>query len=199
MFTSTCIPCLPASARLSALLFQRCPECPFTWRSHTLSPNRFFNVVHAWRASIAIALCFFAFHVPDATMAAYSESYRITTYLTSPFRAAHCSARVNATSSAKLLVTVALNERSPIKRYEKASRWQRFSVEKFTIILLGCAARAPRPPAIKVKAWVEYGKDEADKSLGIQVGTPAQVANQWDAMEAQVAKLADDVTSGRRL
>ena len=55
------------------------------------------------------------------------------------------------------------------------------------------------PPAIDVKGWVAYGRDEADKQLGIRVGTPEQVGIQWQQMQRRVEQLALDTAAGRRL
>ena len=53
-----------------------------TWRSHSCSPIwRFRCAFHAVRASAAIALCFFAFHVPLAIIAPYALLYRTHTGL----------------------------------------------------------------------------------------------------------------------
>ena len=65
----------------------------------------------------------------------------------------------------------------------KGASGQIFAVEKFTVVLLGYATKATLPN-LPVKAWQRYGTDETDKSLGIRVGTPMQVAEQWYATAA---------------
>ena len=80
----------------------------------------------------------------------------------------------------------------------KGASGQIFAVEKFTVVLLGHATTATLPD-LPVKAWQRYGTDAADKSLGIRVGTPLQVAEQWYAKRREVEQLATDVTAGRRL
>ena len=52
-----------------------------TWRSHSCPPIWRFSAFHAVRASAAIALCFFAFHVPLAIIAPYALLYRTHTGL----------------------------------------------------------------------------------------------------------------------
>ena len=71
-------------------------------------------------------------------------------------------------------------------------------MEKFTVVLLGDTINAARP-AITVKGWVDYGHDDADKQLGIRIGTPEQVGRQWQQMQQSVEQLALDVAAGRRL
>ena len=61
----------------------------------------------------------------------------------------------------------------PLELWYQASG-QINSVEKFTIVLLGETINAARP-VINVKGWVAYGRDDADKQLGIRIGTPEQV------------------------
>ena len=55
--------------------------------------------------------------------------------------------------------------RGPIPLWYRASR-QIMSEEKFTNVLLGDAIGADRP-ALKVREWQRYGRDQTDKSLGI--------------------------------
>jgi hypothetical protein len=81
--------------------------------------------------------------------------------------------------------------------WEQASN-QIMSVDKFTVILCGAAAREARPD-LAIREWQCYGVDDTDKSLGIRVGTPAQIAAQWHQKVIEVEKLATDVTAGRRL
>ena len=71
----------------------------------------------------------------------------------------------------------------------KGASGQIFAVEKFTVVLLGYATKATLPN-LPVKAWQRYGTDETDKSLGIRVGTPIQVAEQWYAKRREVEQLA---------
>ena len=52
---------------------------------------------------------------------------------------------------------------------------------------------------MNVKAWIRYGTDEAEQSLGIRVGSPLQIATQWREKVAEVSQLALDVAAGRRL
>ena len=87
--------------------------------------------------------------------------------------------------------------RRVVQQYQRASR-QRVSIEKLSITLLGKMTSAVLPD-IPVKAWVRYGADEADKCLGIRVGTPYQVGGQWFEKAAEVEQLATDVAAGRRL
>ena len=61
-----------------------------------------------------------------------------------------------------------------IARWEDASG-QIISADKLTIILLGDQIDTPVPSGLRYKRLVRYGKDEADKSIGIQVGTTQQV------------------------
>ena len=95
------------------------------------------------------------------------------------------------------MAEVAYLARGPVRLWHGASG-QIMSVEKFTVVLLGSCIDAALPD-IAVKAWQKYGQDEADKSLGIRVGSPAQVAQQWYAKQREVEQLAVDVTAGRRL
>ena len=81
--------------------------------------------------------------------------------------------------------------------WERASN-QIVSVEKFTVILCGTTMQEARP-ALPIREWQRYGIDDTDKSLGIRVGTPAQVAAQWQQKVTEVEQLATDVTAGRRL
>ena len=85
-----------------------------------------------------------------------------------------------------------------IARWEDASG-QIISADKLTIILLGDQIDTPVPSGLRYKRLVRYGKDEADKSIGIQVGTTQQVNRQWLRMLADVEKMALDATAGRRL
>jgi hypothetical protein len=73
------------------------------------------------------------------------------------------------------------------------------SVSKFTIVLLGTMIHAQRPAHLKIKEWVRYGLDEADKNLGLRMGTTEQIAAQWGKMHRVIEQLATDVTAGRRL
>ena len=65
--------------------------------------------------------------------------------------------------------------------------------------MLGDQIDTPVPSGLRYKRLVRYGKDEADKSIGIQVGTTQQVNRQWLRMLADVEKMALDATAGRRL
>ena len=85
-----------------------------------------------------------------------------------------------------------------IARWEDASG-QIISADKLTIILLGDQIGTPVPSGLRYKRLVRYGKDEADKSIGIQVGTTQQVNRQWLRMLADVETMALDATAGRRL
>ena len=74
-----------------------------TWRSHSCSPTWRLSAFHAARASAAIALCFFAFHVPLAIIAPYALLYRTHTGLPAVYqcRLTHwILALVNATNAA---------------------------------------------------------------------------------------------------
>ena len=76
------------------------------------------------------------------------------------------------------------------------------SVDKFTIVLLGRSvndATESIRSRIPAKSWVVYGRDEADKQLGIRIGDPIQVGSQWQAMVQRVEQLAIDIAAGRRL
>ena len=79
-----------------------------TWRSHSCPPIWRFSAFHAVRASAAIALCFFAFHVPLAIIAPYALLYRTHTGLpvVCQCRLTHWMALVNATNAARLPVIV---------------------------------------------------------------------------------------------
>ena len=98
----TAAPCLPRSASCHASSIQL--DVTGACFIHTLSePRSLRSAIHAARASAAIALCFFAFHAPEATRAAYSSEYRIHM---GPvvLRRAHWRARVKATSEHRFVV-----------------------------------------------------------------------------------------------
>ena len=71
-----------------------------TWRSHSCPPIWRLSAFHAARASAAIALCFFARHVPLAIIAPYALLYRTHTGLPAVYqcRLTHWMALVNATN-----------------------------------------------------------------------------------------------------
>ena len=85
----------------------------------------------------------------------------------------------------------------PIELWYQASG-QVNSVEKFTIVLLGDTINVARP-VLNVKGWIAYGHDDADKQLGIRIGTPEQVGQQWQRMQQSIERLAFDTAAGRRL
>ena len=90
------------------------------------------------------------------------------------------------------------DEGGPVKIMERAS-CELISLEKLTITLLGKSMiEAPRPD-VRIKEWIRYGMDEADKCLGIRVAKPSQVAEQWFQKAAEIEQLAVDVAAGRRL
>ena len=88
--------------------------------------------------------------------------------------------------------------REIVSEFEAVSG-QRLNIQESVGVRFGSEkGRAVPEGAACLKKWIDFGGDEIDKCLGMVLGTPTQVAAQWEAKVTEVEKAALDLQAGRK-